>query len=42
MVYENSIETLIVKNLPQFITKAVCNTKLPFLDLLMAMQLANQ
>jgi len=26
MVHENTIKTLIVKNLPQFITKAVCNT----------------
>jgi len=26
MVHEYTIKTLIIKNLPQFITKAVCNT----------------
>lgn len=36
MVHENIVKTLIVNNLPQFITKTIWKRQLPFLDLLIA------
>lgn len=41
MVYENIIKTLIIKNLPQFITKALCRTHL-FLNRLMTVHRINK